>query len=69
MMKSFYFSSRIIILMIMHKSKLEYIFHHNIKTYYIRIGRVAIIFGKPSHSDFDTMLLATTRTEEKTNGI
>ena len=67
MMKSFYFNDRIIILMIMHKSKLEHIFHHNIETYYIRIGRFAIIFGKPSH--FDTMLLATTRTEEKTNGI
>jgi len=47
-MKSFHFKDNILIIMIMHKSKLEKIFHHDIQNYYIRLGRLAIVFGKPS---------------------
>jgi len=49
-MKSFHFKDNILIIMIMDKSKLEKIFHYNIQSYYIRIGRLAIVYGKPSHS-------------------
>ena len=63
-MKSFHFKDNILIIMIMHKSKLEKIFHHDIQNYYIRLGRLAIVFGKPSSQNYSFIY-----SEEKLNGI